>query len=900
MISAVIFVGLQAATLLSPEPWGLDFAPAPRIPLVGDVNHDGLSDMVAVSPTGKCSIDVSLDMGGYKAGRPFQAISDWGENCQAAAIGEFDDVPGADVAGIFKGQEMRLAGGFHDGKFKDTPNWVRLPGTVDSPALASLSGGASLLAFSTRSGHGYLVDTRSRTSKPVDVPAGTVWIGDEGDRLVGQDRSGGIYWIDRTRFGRLGALGRESPGSRPAVAPGMVAFDGHLWTPAGVIGLGPSSLPDAPAIREAGQFEPGGAEGLLEFRYGKEPHTANQILIRRPAADKAFHCSSGDGLPDGWKLNGYRGLDFKGLGCVPGHADIVCLVSQFKEINRPAFDQGMARVVKFYAGLPVKNPDGTTGIHFHPVILPPISGDDEKTSWQTNRDKFLPDKWRGVVHWMQVTPGGGGQADELSDGGTCGEGALWAVFVHEFGHQLGLNHEGFWPEGASPIYTSLMNYTYSYSFEDDRNKIHYSDGSLSGLVLKETDLDETLPFPYEKVKFLEKGPYHYRLKPNGATTLIDWNWNGVFGEKHVRANINYAYSIQAGPRDDLGKTKTAPWLFVHQNHAFALLGTNDLPADPKTDPTLGPGRPGSLLVRRMDGPGKWAKPVVIESGGLIGDPVGISMGRTFVLAYQTAAGVVLRSVEWERLPKMSPPILVDPDPKLVPTIGRYEGSTILFLWNPDTNEVKYARVDDRPGIGAEQTLPFKSTNPVGLCEDTHTGEAILATAENQDKDRPNRWQIRRMTMAAGKLMPKSMEWVEGEKGGARGPLRLTPLFDASADAGPNGRVYLFGHGGMSKENPWACGYVAMQVADKSVHGGWLVKRYYDEWSQTRSATAAVWFNKDILYAYRWVDGGQGDSDNIFHLGYHGLGIDDLPMGDFDDLSYIRNFGITNSILYMVQ
>jgi hypothetical protein len=302
----------------------------------------------------------------------------------------------------------------------------------------------------------------------------------------------------------------------------------------------------------------------------------------------------------------------------------------------------------------------------------------------------------------------------------------------------------------------------------------------------------------------------------------------------------------------------------------------------------------------MDAPGKWSKPVVIESGGLVGDPVGASLGNAFALAYPTPAGIVLRRVGWGTTPTMSAPVVVDTDPKLVPTIGSYEGSVFLFLWNPASNEVRYAKVDRGARVSPELVLPFKSTNPVGLCEDTHAREAILATAENQDKDRPNRWQVRRLKMVDGKFVPLSMEWVEGEKGGARGPLRLTPLFDASADAGPAGRIYLFGHGGMSKENPWACGYVAMQIADKSVHGGWLVKRYYDEWSQTRSATAAAWFGKDILYAYRWVDGGQGDTDNNFHLGYHGLGIDDLPMGDHDDLSFIRNFGLANSILYVAR
>src|SRR5947209_17479931 len=91
-------------------------------------------------------------------------------------------------------------------------------------------------------------------------------------------------------------------------------------------------------------------------------------------------------------------------------------------------------------------------------------------------------------------------------------------------------------------------------------EIGYSDGRLVGHVLNENHLSEVIPLPYEKVKFLEKGPYRFRLKPNGNTTLIDWNWNGIFGEKNIRADINYSYSTSAGRRDDGGKTYCAPWL----------------------------------------------------------------------------------------------------------------------------------------------------------------------------------------------------------------------------------------------------------------------------------------------------------------------------------------------------
>ena len=51
----------------------------------------------------------------------------------------------------------------------------------------------------------------------------------------------------------------------------------------------------------------------------------------------------------------------------------------------------------------------------------------------------------------------------------------------------------------------------------------------------------------------------------------------------------------------------------------------------------------------------------------------------------------------------------------------------------------------------------------------------------------------------------------------------------------------------------------------------------------------------MLYSYRWADGSQGEGDNILHVAYRGSGLQTNPLTDFDDLSYIRNFGLSNSI-----
>lgn len=904
--------------LCQPQPWVLGFATSPTMVFAADVDGDGRADMVTVSPSGDTQIVVSLSIDGQKAGVPFQARTGWGKDCQAACVGEFDGQKGADVAGLFAGKTLRLATAVGNGRFHDVPEWISLPKAVDAPSLSALHGGREIIAFSTRSGEGFLVTVATKKAVPCRVPRGSVWIGDEEEHLVGQDREGHVFWIDRSSLKRGKDIGKESSTSRPAAAPGLVAFGETLMFHGEATAIDQAGYPVGDKSYALGSVAGKAQPDLFEFRFGKEPHTGNEVLLRRIVTpgdpdpdddgltddqetqlgtDPRNPDTDSDGLLDGWEVNGYRGMDLKSLGCDPRHADVVCLVSRFDGVNEGRFNAGMTHVEKYYSELKATNPDGTPGIRFHKVDLAPVTGADQRSAWWTNRDKFRPANQRGMVHWMQVTPGGGGQSGELDDGGGCGENALWAVFTHEFGHQLGLPHDGFWPNGSCPIYTSLMNYCYSYSFEDDPNKVHYSDGRLDGYVLRETDLDETIPLPYEKVKFLEKGPYHFRLKPNGDTTLIDWNWNGVFGEKHVKADINYAYGTHAGRRDDVGKTMTAPWLFTHGGRAFVVVGQSDAKPEPNSDPTLSSGRPGRLVLRRLQRPFKWDDPWILVDKGVTGDPVAVSYRGRIHVFFPSEAGVRHVTVRvTQATASVESDVVVSAEKTLVPSVVVHDRRLYLFLWDPATGIVRYQATDSAGRWSLSANLDALSVNPVEACTDTLTGELIVSLAQNQDRAKTHRWQIRRYATPAGRLVPGSQEWV----GGAAGTSRLMVLFDPDKANGPHGRVILYGLGMVGPKSPWSCVYMANQIEDKSVGGGWMVKRYYDEWTQSRSAPAAAWFGGDIIYAYRWVDGGQGPTDNTLHVAYQGLGIQSEPMGDFDDISFIRSFGLRASLLYMNQ
>lgn len=869
MLTLVASVFLSTPIYAPAQPWALDFAAPPRIPLVGDVDGDGFADILCVYPSGDCIIDVALNVGGQKTGAGFQARTQWGKNCQAALSADLDGDGKADVLGLFDGETLRLASKFANRKFEDQPNWLKLPKKLAEPSLAWATPGKSIIAYSKKTKEAYSIDLASKTVSKAQPPRG----------------------------------GQEAPeGLRSALDSIRSRFF------------------EADADDD-------GDDDIFEFRYGKEPHTRYSIMLHRrvmPGEKDSDHDmltdaeeaqigsdpmnpdTDNDGLLDGWEAKGFRDLDLPGMGCSPLHTDLICLLSRFDGLNEDLAKSELKRAVDYYAALNIQNPDGKTGWNLHLKWLDPVDKEDQKQSWQALRDKFLPRAWRGMVHWMQLTPHGGGQADQLGDGGGCGGGknSLFATFVHEFGHQIGMDHSGFWGPSHCPIYRSLMNYAYSYSLEDDPLKVSYSRGELKDFILNETNLSEELPLPYEKVKFLEKGPYRFRLKPNGETTLIDWNWNGIFGEKGIRADINYSYSTSAGRRDTVDRTMAAPWWIVHNGRPYILYGQRERPKDKADSPDLSAENPGKLLIRTFVEPFKWEVPVQIDPGAATGDPVGCSDGTRMILFYPSKEGVLARIVVLDnRMLKASAPFPVSSDPLEAPSVGEFQGRLLLVLWNSETKSVRFAFLpkgfDVDSGKLTFQPLAFQSEIPPGLCEDTIAKELVIGLAQDQDERRKSRWQIRRYRAIGDALISQgSPEWVEGENGGAAGDSRCNLLFDASRDAGPQGRVLFYALGTRRKEAPWQCAYVAMQIADKSVRGGWLVKRYYDEWTQSRSAPAVAWWRDEILYAYRWVDGGQGSTDNNLHVGYRGSGIDPEPMGDFDDVAFMQSFGIRHSILWM--
>ena len=79
--------------------------------------------------------------------------------------------------------------------------------------------------------------------------------------------------------------------------------------------------------------------------------------------------------------------------------------------------------------------------------------------------------------------------------------------------------------------------------------------------------------------------------------------------------------------------------------------------------------------------------------------------------------------------------------------------------------------------------------------------------------------------------------------------------------------------------------------------GWLTRRYYDERTQSRSSPGACFFKGELIFASRWRGDAPGWRDNDLFVGFAGRGIETAPMGDFDDIGFIKTYGLAHSILY---
>ncbi len=575
-----------------------------------------------------------------------------------------------------------------------------------------------------------------------------------------------------------------------------------------------------------------------------------------------------DGLPDAWERGPGRQY-----GCSPQHADF--LVYAVDRSSMPEkLEETIQKATAFYAALHVKNPDGRPGISLHVIRGPKVPDDGE--TYEALAARLMPPALRGKAHFHVFSDSPGGQtAGNASISGVAAYG--WNSFVHELGHQLLLDHEARGYKVQSPLHHSLMNYAYMVA-ANPVDPVQFSDGWFAHLAMTEEDLDETLPFSIDELGFLGRAPYAFPLKAVGRDTQVDWNRNGVFGETHVRADINYDQGTYLGDRSNVEVSASAPVLAYHDKALYLAFAVD---ADRR------------LVVRRLLDKHRWGPRADTGVRAIRGDPSMVDYRDRLWTAAATDTGIAIRALEPSgdgAKVDASRSVTVSRPPRIVaayPTLAVLDDQLYLFI-EQGNGAVLYATYSGRRTTwSAFAPTGLHSRTPVGVAWHPLTREVVIVTTVDTPK-RKDRLVSNARAVTDGALASTGRtDWVGGPNGPTSSSGRPTVLVNTSRDAGPGGRIYAYYRSSAAGAGQ---AYVSMQVADKTFHGGWLERSIYDIWTNTKDPPGAAFSpNGDITYCYRDAKSG------MLKVSFAGSGIEPGKMGDFDELTFIRDHGLEESL-----
>ena len=251
--------------------------------------------------------------------------------------------------------------------------------------------------------------------------------------------------------------------------------------------------------------------------------------------------TDGDGLLDDWEENGipYTGVDGAAKryllpGADKNHKTLYVEIDTMPE--NPFSPASKRLVERAFAEAPVTNPDGTTGIDLFILVddsdvpteaisqtpnatFPASTSLNKALYFGTIEERADPDRipmleakakaFRYALGYRRASEelGGLGElgGDDLvifSEGYSDLDEA--AVFMHELGHNLNLDHGGRDGINRKPNYPSVMNYALNYRMNWNRKfwRLDYSREELS--VLNEAALDETVSVGFGGTGFYRK------------------------------------------------------------------------------------------------------------------------------------------------------------------------------------------------------------------------------------------------------------------------------------------------------------------------------------------------------------------------------------------------------------
>lgn len=609
-----------------------------------------------------------------------------------------------------------------------------------------------------------------------------------------------------------------------------------------------------------------------------------------PQGTSSFADTDHDGLIDMWETVGIGPLNPQELGCKPNHTDVIIVFRMRSMMTQATIQPTIDRLKKYFAGLSNKNLDGTTGVNMIAVVPPPMPKETDGKGYIELYNQAMPVEWRGLAHGVLVdNSGGGGGQSNRPDWAGCGYN--WHTMAHELGHQFGLPHE---PRGAStgsPFHPSMMNYDYSYQLNGNGEDITYSDGRFIKMAMKENDLNEVAPFPISELAFLSNRPYYFKLKKlTETTTAVDWNRNGIFGEKHVRADVNDGYSAAYRDTIVLPRAAGAASLASMGKSLAVVYPAFGQPTDFEKYELAMPSvaKPAALHAVVITNH-KQSTPQTIAANDVTGDPSTLFFKNRLWLAYPSSRGYIVRS--FASHPNGFEEVTTDQvrKPGSVPTLVDSPSAPLVLVWNPATKAVT---VTGTNGDSPFQLGEIVSNHAVGGVWNGIRKCLSVAATVNQDK-KTNRIRIYNFKQEGKEWKFLDAIWVEGEKGGAAASSQCQIIFDDSKDRGPNGGYNVYFKGNYPDPNQSGLNYVSRQIEDKTMSDGWRTKMMGNEWANTRSVCDVAVHDGDIAFAMSFSWG-----SFPLNVSLKASGIENSLLTDFDEIGFVTKDGFAESLQWV--
>src|SRR5262245_35344388 len=332
-IAALVPAAPHAAPVLrfaKPRLLACGFADEPRLPLVGDVDGDGFADLIAVYPEAPGIVDVARNAHGAKFTAPEAVARDLGVLVGAATR----VLPGGRVAIVATRAdgERRVVSLGADGA------WTVETESAVSSAPASVAAATATQPFANPSSAPAASTIARRVLADFDGDGVPDEVVDDALRLAADPDHPVELPFLRGLPPRAIVLAGDVSGDRRADI--LVLRRDDAWR------VGRDLVAYVTYTDGSADADGDGLDEAAEKRFNTDPLDAD---------------TDHDGLLDGWEVKGEGGIDLPALGASPTHKDCFVFLQRVEDADGAACRREIGRVVKTWAELPCRNPDGSTG-----------------------------------------------------------------------------------------------------------------------------------------------------------------------------------------------------------------------------------------------------------------------------------------------------------------------------------------------------------------------------------------------------------------------------------------------------------------------------------------------------------------------------------------------------------